>query len=65
MFNPSFLKNSSGSMPSPLPADAAVAMAYVPFQQAPVIYEDERKALNQGTVFPELDKPFYGKGAVQ
>lgn len=65
MFNPSFLKNTSGGILSPFPSDAAVAMAYVPFQQAPVIYEDERKALNQGTLFPELDKPFLGKGVSQ
>ena len=63
MFNPSFLKNASNVLP-PLPADASVTMAYVPFQQQPVIYEEESKALNEGTLFPELNKPFTGKGVL-
>ena len=36
MFNPAFLRNKSTVLP-PLPADASVTMAYVPFQQQPVI----------------------------
>jgi hypothetical protein len=35
----------------------ALAMAYVPWQQWKSTYGPER-ALIQGTVFPELDKPF-------
>ncbi len=63
IFNPAFLKNTDKVLP-PLPADASVTMAYVPFQQQPVIYEDEEKALNAGTLFPELNKPFTGKGVL-
>ncbi len=62
LFNPSFLSKNNGSIPSPLPADATVTMAYIPFQQAPVIYDDDKEALCNGTLFPELDKPFEGKG---
>ena len=63
MFNPTFLKNASNVLP-PLPDDASVTMAYVPFQQQPVIYEEESKALSEGTLFPELNKPFTGKGVL-
>lgn len=42
------------------PADAAVAMAYVPFQFMGETYNGE-EALMNGTLFPELNKPFYGK----
>ena len=41
-------------------AKCSLAMAYVPFQQWGQIYEPER-ALDAGTLFPDLDKPFYGK----
>ena len=40
-----------------LPKDAAVAMAYVPFQTDNAVYEPAQ-ALSSGTVFPVLDKPF-------
>lgn len=63
MFNPSFLKNPNGGIPAPLPEDATVTMAYVPFQQQPVLYDDTMTGFNTGTVFPELNKPFLGKGA--
>ena len=43
-----------------LPDDPVVAMAYVPFQQWGDVYEPER-ALDAGTLFPDLDKPFYGR----
>ena len=36
-----------------------VAMAYVPWQYWENVYEAD-KALQQGTLFPELDKPFLG-----
>lgn len=36
-----------------------VAMAYVPWQKFSKVYEPD-KALEAGTIFPELDKPFYG-----
>lgn len=38
-----------------------LAMAYVPWQQWQNIYEPCR-ALERGTIFEELDKPFLGKG---
>ena len=50
---------------SEIPSDAfckmPVAMAYVPWQDWCNIYP-LRKALCQGTLFGELDKPFLGKG---
>ena len=64
MFQPTFLKNvcEDTCTPSPaLPADAAVTMAYVPFQQSNVTY-DEMEALKQGTLFPVLHKVFRGRG---
>lgn len=61
MFNPSFL-NKSNKMIPPIPSDASVTMAYVPFQQQAVTYEEEKDALCEGTLFPELNKPFTGKG---
>lgn len=48
-------KHSDDSMRS-----FALAMAYVPWQQWNQTYE-LKKALCVGTIFPELDKPFYGK----
>ncbi|MCC8073476.1 MAG: spore coat associated protein CotJA [Clostridiales bacterium] len=58
LFNPSFLKNNCRTA---LPADATVTMAYIPLQLELVTYDDE-KALNSGTLFPVLNKPFTGKG---
>lgn len=43
----------------------AVGMAYVPWQNMSELYEPAQ-ALRAGTLFPELEKPFYGsmrKGA--
>ena len=40
-----------------------LAMAYVPFQQWGNIYEPYR-ALQRGTIFPELDLPFCGRELV-
>lgn len=39
----------------------AVAMAYVPWQYFENVYEPD-KALEVGTIFPELDKPFLAGG---
>lgn len=36
-----------------------LTMAYVPFQKLSATY-DQSQALNNGTLFPELCKPFYG-----
>ena len=47
---------------SPLPADPAVAMAYVPFQTDGSVYPPEQ-ALLVGTLFPVLNKPFTGVNA--
>lgn len=40
----------------PLPRDASVTMAYVPFQTNADMY-DEEYALMRGTLFTSLDKP--------
>lgn len=50
----------NGETMPPLPPDPAVTMAYIPFQQFGETY-DEETALRCGTLFPELNKPFYGK----
>lgn len=44
-------------------AGMPLAMAYIPWQMWRKIYEAE-KALCQGTIFEELDKPFRGIGGV-
>ncbi len=50
--------------PSPLPKDPVPAMAYVPYQQyEPQNLYSPEQALMQGTLFPVLDKPFFGGGA--
>lgn len=38
-----------------------LAMAYVPWQRWGSLYSPE-KGFAQGTIFKELDYPFYGKG---
>lgn len=43
-----------------LPSDATVAMAYVPFQLDKTSYTPEM-ALQEGTLFPALNKPFMGR----
>ncbi len=50
------------TQPSPLPRDPVPAMAYVPFQQydSRNLYSADQ-ALQNGTLFPELHKPFYGQ----
>ena len=45
--------------PAPLPEDPVPAMAYVPFQQYRATYQPEQ-ALDNGTLFPDLNKPFSG-----
>lgn len=45
--------DSSGGM--------VLAMAYVPKQKLCEVYDVETALVN-GTLFPELDKPFLGKG---
>lgn len=45
-------------------ANFPVGMAYVPMQKWGPLY-DHQKALSQGTLFPELDKPFAGGRAAR
>lgn len=45
---------------SPLPKKTAEAMAYVPFQQQNSKTYSPAQALESGTVYPVLDKPFFG-----
>lgn len=45
---------------SPLPKDTVEAMAYVPFQQFNSKLYSPAQALEAGTAYPILDKPFYG-----
>ena len=53
-------KNNSMSA---FPAETPVGMAYVPYQKWQKIYDAE-VALDRGTIFEELDKPFLGERAV-
>lgn len=48
---------------SAFPAETPVGMAYVPYQQWKNVYEPS-VALDRGTVFEDLDKPFLGEKAV-
>lgn len=43
---------------TPLPADPVPAMAYVPYQQWADDLHSPERALDAGTLFPVLDKPF-------
>ena len=45
---------------APLPEDTVEAMAYVPFQQQSSMLYSAAQALESGTVYPVLDKPFCG-----
>ena len=40
----------------------SLAMAYVKWQQFDKIYEDLEKGYKAGTIFPELNLPFTGRG---
>ncbi len=57
LFKPSFLKKDQRPA---LPADASVTMSYVPLQLELITYDDE-KGLDNGTIFPALNKPFLGR----
>ncbi len=46
----------------PFPEDAALAIAYVRWQEFGDVYEAE-DGYARGTIFPCLDKPFYGRRA--
>ncbi len=45
---------------SPIPETVAEAMAYIPYQQQNSKTYTPAQALESGTVYPVLDKPFYG-----
>ena len=45
----------------PLPADPVPGMAYVPYQQWGEEFHTLERALDAGTLFPCLDKPFTGR----
>ena len=45
---------------SPFPSDTAETMAYIPFQQHNSKLYSPAQALEAGTVYPILDKPFFG-----
>lgn len=51
-----FMDRPSPAYPDDCPGQV-VAMAYVPWQRLENVYEPE-VALQQGTLFPELDKPW-------
>lgn len=46
--------------PEPFPKDTVPVMAYVPFQQYNSVLQPEI-GFDKGTIFPELDRPFYGR----
>ncbi|HIZ16741.1 MAG TPA: spore coat associated protein CotJA [Firmicutes bacterium] len=46
--------------PDFMPKNPALAMAYVPMQPKGETYEPE-VGLKSGTIFPDLNKPFYGR----
>lgn len=46
---------------TPLPADPVPGMAYVPFQQWDTGMLTAERALDAGTLFTVMDKPFYGR----
>jgi hypothetical protein len=52
------MKNRLDDAPDAAPA---LAMGYVPWQHFTRAYEPQ-KAIQIGTIFPELDKPFLGAG---
>ena len=45
---------------APLPEKTVAAMAYIPYQQQNSKTYAPAQALESGTVYPVLDKPFYG-----
>lgn len=48
---------------SAFPKETPIAMMYVPYQKWEEPYDTET-AFARGTIFPSLDKPFIGRGAV-
>lgn len=58
-----FEKEQESKIPSLLPEDLSLAMAYVPFQQNSQMVAAE-EGFERGTVFADLYKPFTGKRGV-
>ena len=56
-------ENRRSSCQPPQPMQMQLAMAYVPWQRFGPLYEPDQ-ALQVGTIFPELNKPFTGKGGM-
>ena len=57
------LAGLGGETRTPLPEEVVPAMAYVPYQQPGKQYSTDQ-AIEKGTLFPVLNKPFLcGKGA--
>lgn len=54
-------ENTKVSTPCSMSKEYVLAMAYVPWQKWENIYCSD-KALKRGTIFADLDKPFYGRG---
>lgn len=46
---------------SPIPENYTEAMAYVPFQSNDVKFYSIPHGFEVGTIFPSLNKPFYGQ----
>ncbi|MBR1762272.1 MAG: spore coat associated protein CotJA [Eubacterium sp.] len=59
LFNPSFLNNNKEKRPA-FPKDASVTMVYIPLQEELETYSSDQ-ALDNGTLFPELNKVFKGR----
>ena len=59
LFNPSFLNNNKEKRPA-FAKDASVTMVYIPLQEELETYSSD-KALDNGTLFPELNKVFKGR----
>ncbi len=61
MINPSLDVENNETLSDTLRCgDMVVAMAFVPMQTWGEMY-DPHVALARGTLFPELDKPFFGE----
>lgn len=41
--------------------EKVIAMAYVPWQHFVKLYDNPEEAYCEGTIFPELNKPFMGR----
>lgn len=55
--------NSTADDMTTFPAQVSVGMAYVPYQVWQNVY-DPQVAIERGTIFEDLDKPFIGERAV-